>query len=70
MEQSTIADKDLILRVLSMYSDPNQRRKEIKNLSKTYQELAEKVLPKLRRAEIVLLADKALYLSQHRILFP
>jgi len=58
MEQSTIADKDLILRVLSMYSDPNQRRKEIKNLSKTYQELAEKVLPKLRRAEIVLLADK------------
>jgi Flp pilus assembly protein TadD len=58
MEQSTMADKDLILRVLTMYSDPDQRRKEIKNLSKTYVELAEKVLPKLRRAEIVLNADK------------
>src|SRR6187549_3589449 len=44
MEQSTMADKDLILRVLTMYSDPDQRRKEIKNLSKTYVELAEKVL--------------------------
>lgn len=54
MEQSTIADKDLILRVLTMYSDPDQRRKEIKNLSKTYVELADKILPKLRRAEITL----------------
>lgn len=58
MEQSTIADKDLILRVLTMYSDPDQRRKEIKNLSKTYVELADKVLPKLRRAEITLNVDK------------
>jgi Tfp pilus assembly protein PilF len=54
MEQSTIADKDLILRVLTMYSDADQRRKEIKNLSKTYVELADKILPKLRRAEITL----------------
>ena len=58
MEQSTMADKDLILRVLTMYNDPDQRRKEIKNLSKTYVELAEKVLPRLRRAEIVLNVDK------------
>lgn len=58
MEQSTIADKDLILRVLTMYSDPNQRRTEIKNLSKTYKELAEKVLPKLRRAEVTINVDK------------
>lgn len=58
MEQSTMADKDLILRVLTMYSDPDQRRKEIKNLSKTYTELAEKVLPKLRRAEITVNVDK------------
>ncbi len=58
MEQSTISDKDLILRVLTMYSDPNQRRKEIKNLSKTYKELADKVLPKLRRSEITVLVDK------------
>ena len=58
MEQSTMADKDLILRVLTMYNDPSQRRKEIKNLSKTYLELAEKVLPKLRRSEIMLNVDK------------
>ena len=58
MEQSTMADKDLILRVLTMYSDPEQRRKEIKNLSKTYVELAEKVLPKLRRSEITINVDK------------
>jgi len=58
MEQSTMADKDLILRVLTMYSDADQRRKEIKNLSKTYTELADNVLPKLRRAEITLNVDK------------
>ncbi|MDX2172680.1 MAG: hypothetical protein SFY56_06125 [Bacteroidota bacterium] len=58
MEASTMADKDLILRVLTMYSDPEQRRKEIKNLSKTYTELADKVLPKLRRSEITVNVDK------------
>ena len=58
MEASTMADKDLILRVLTMYNDPNQRRTEIKNLSKTYKELAEKILPKLRRSEITVNVDK------------
>jgi len=58
MEASTMTDKDLILRVLTMYPDADQRRKEIKNLSKTYTELAEKVLPKLRRAEITVNVDK------------
>jgi tetratricopeptide (TPR) repeat protein len=58
MEQSTMADKDLILRVLTMYSDADQRRKEIKNLSKTYDELADKILPKLRRSEITVNVDK------------
>ena len=58
MEESTMADKDLILRVLTMYSDPSQRRQEIKNMSKTYDELANKVLPRLRRAEITLNIDK------------
>ena len=57
MQQSTMADKDLILRVLTMYNDADQRRKEIKNLSKTYVELADKVLPKLRRAEVTLNVD-------------
>lgn len=58
MEASTMADKDLILRVLTMYADADQRRKEIKNLSKTYTELADKVLPKLRRSEITVMVDK------------
>lgn len=58
VQQSNLADKDIIIRILSMYSDPDQRRKEIKNLSKTYLELADKILPKLRRAEIILQADK------------
>lgn len=58
MEKSTMPDKDLILRVLTMYGDPDQRRKEIKNLSKTYEELANKILPQLRRSEITVNADK------------
>ncbi|MDR2801631.1 MAG: hypothetical protein LBB31_00250 [Prevotellaceae bacterium] len=50
---SSIQDKDLILRVLSMYSDPVVREREIKNMSKVYQVLADKVLPDLRRASLV-----------------
>ncbi len=57
MEASTIADKDLILRVLTMYPDGETREKEIKNLSKTYQEVAEKILPKLRRSVMTLNID-------------
>jgi tetratricopeptide (TPR) repeat protein len=58
MEGSSIADKDLILRVLTMYSDGAQREKEIKNLSKTYTEVAEKILPKLRRSVLTVNVDK------------
>lgn len=58
MEASTMKDKDLILRVLTMYSDPDQRRKEIKNLAETYKELKDQILPKLRRAEITVMVDK------------
>ncbi len=58
VEESKIKDKALILRVLSMYNDHDQRMKEIKALSLTYKELAESVLPKLRRAIIVLDAEK------------
>jgi Flp pilus assembly protein TadD len=57
MESSSIADKDLILRVLTMYSDLDQREKEIKNLSKTYTEVADKILPKLRRSVLTLNAE-------------
>jgi tetratricopeptide (TPR) repeat protein len=50
MEKSSIQDKELILRVLSMYSDPVVREKEIKNISTAYKEIAEEVLPQLRRS--------------------
>lgn len=54
MQKSEIKDKDLILRILEMYSDVNKREQEIKNLAKTYVEVADKILPKLRRAQITL----------------
>ncbi|MBQ5731100.1 MAG: tetratricopeptide repeat protein [Bacteroidaceae bacterium] len=49
---SNIQDKNLILRVLEMYSDPEQREREIKNLSSVYGDLAEEILPQLRRSRI------------------
>lgn len=58
MQQSEIKDKDLIIRVLEMYSDPVQREKEIKNLAATYKEVADKILPQLRRAMITINADE------------
>ncbi len=54
MEESNIQDKDLILRVLSMYSDPEVREKEIKNISAAFKEIAEKILPKLRRSVLTM----------------
>lgn len=53
MENSDIEDKDLILRVLSMYSDPDVRNREMHNLGKVFQVVAEKILPKLRRSQMV-----------------
>lgn len=50
---SNIQDKDLILRVLSMYNDPNVREQEIKNMASVYQDLASDVLPQLRRARFI-----------------
>jgi tetratricopeptide (TPR) repeat protein len=52
VEKSNIQDKDLILRVLSMYSDPDVREKEIKNMSSAYDQLKTDILPKLRRSKI------------------
>ena len=49
---SNIQDKNLILRVLEMYNDPEQREREIKNLSSIYGDLAEEILPQLRRSRI------------------
>ena len=51
---SNIPDKDLILRVLSMYNDPEVREREIKNISTVYGELAEEILPQLRRSRLTL----------------
>ena len=53
VSKSDIEDKDLIIRVLSMYSDPAVREKEIKNMSAVYKTLAKEILPELRRARFI-----------------
>jgi len=57
MESSNIQDKQVILRVLSMYQDPEQREREIKNLSVAYKSIAEQILPQLRRSRMKLTID-------------
>lgn len=54
VQKSNIQDKDLILRVLSMYSDPEEREREIKNISTVYRTLADDILPQLRRSRLTL----------------
>ncbi len=51
--QSNLEDKELILRVLSMYSDPAVRENEIRNMSQVYTALKGEVLPELRRARLI-----------------
>lgn len=53
VEKSNIQDKDLILSVLKMYKDPEQREREIRNLSAVFDELAEEILPQLRYSKII-----------------
>ena len=57
MENSNLQDKDLVLRVLSMYSDPEEREAQIKNLSAVYKNIAEDILPALRRSRLILTTD-------------
>ena len=57
MEKSNIQDKALILRVLSMYNDPEVREREIKNLSETFTGVASDILPQLRRAKMTTSID-------------
>lgn len=57
LDKTDIADKELIVRVLGMYSDVNKREQEIRNMAKTYNELEKKVLPKLRRSAVSLNYD-------------
>lgn len=54
MKESDIADKELILRILNMYNDVSKREEEIRNLAATYNEIADKILPDLRRSQITL----------------
>ena len=57
MENSNIQDKELVLRVLSMYTDPEEREAQIKNLSNVYKNIAEEILPALRRSRLILTTD-------------
>lgn len=57
MEASDIQDKELILRVLSMYQDPEQREREIKNLASTFKDIEVDILPQLRRSRLNLTVD-------------
>ena len=51
---SNIQDKDVILRVLSMYKDPQEREQQIKNISAAFRELADGILPQLRRSRMII----------------
>ena len=57
MEASNIQDKELVLRVLSMYTDPEERETQIKNLSAVYKTIADEILPELRRSRLILTTD-------------
>ncbi|MBR1787366.1 MAG: tetratricopeptide repeat protein [Paludibacteraceae bacterium] len=57
MENSNIQDKEVVLRVLSMYTDPEEREAQIKNLSEVYKNIATDILPQLRRSRMILVTD-------------
>ena len=54
VKASNIQDKDIILRVLSMYKDPQEREQQIRNISSAFRELADGILPELRRARLTI----------------
>ena len=54
VKASNIQDKDVILRVLSMYKDPQEREQQIKNISAAFRELADGILPQLRRSRMII----------------
>ena len=53
ISKSNLQDKDVILRVLSMYQDPEEREQQIRNMSSVFTEIAEGILPELRRARLI-----------------
>ena len=67
MKSSSIADKDLILRVLEMYSDKNKREEEIRNIAKTYKEIEKDILPELRRSQMAVSYDVEGYTDEELI---
>ena len=58
VEKSSIQDKELILRVLSMYADPEVREKEIRNMATAFETLKTDILPRLRRSKMMVSVDK------------
>ena len=54
VQASDIQDKDVILRVLSMYQDPEEREQQIRNMSAGFRELADGILPELRRSRLII----------------
>ena len=54
VKASNIPDKDVIIRVLSMYKDPEEREQQIKNISTAFRELADGILPQLRRSRMII----------------
>ena len=54
VQSSKIQDKDVILRVLSMYKDPQEREQQIRNMSEGFRELADGILPELRRSRLII----------------
>ena len=54
VQASDIQDKDVILRVLSMYKDPQERAQQIRNMSEGFRELADAILPELRRSRLII----------------
>ncbi len=54
VQASDIQDKDVILRVLSMYKDPQEREQQIRNMSEGFQELTTGILPELRRSRLII----------------
>ena len=54
VKASNIQDKDVIIRVLSMYKDPEEREQQIKNISTAFRELADGILPQLRRSRMII----------------
>lgn len=53
VSKSNLQDKDVILRVLSMYQDPEEREQQIRNMSSVFTEIADGILPELRRARLI-----------------